>query len=92
MLEARTVRQMPIRMPQAEVIRRSIAEKAAESTARSVEHFLGLIGPVEPAQAGGDGPETGWRLAYYQGALEEHEAIERAVCQIQRTIPLMRAG
>ena len=91
MLDTRTARQMPIRNPHPEVIRRLIAEKAAEHAARTVDHFLQLIGPVEPAHKGMDGTETAWRLAYYQGALEEHAAIERAVCHVQRAMPLMRA-
>jgi len=90
MLETRIARQMPIRNPHPEVIRRLIAEKAAETAASSVEHFLELIGPVEPAHRGVDGAETGWRLGYYQGALEDHAAIERAVCHVQRAMPLMR--
>jgi hypothetical protein len=86
------LRQMPIRLPQASAIRHAIAEKAAATSATSVDHFLGLLGPVEPAFGGGAGPETSWRLSYYQGSQDEHEAIERAVGQVQRLTPLMRVS
>ena len=82
---------MPIRLPPASAIRRAIAEKAAESASASVDHFLDLLGPVEPAFGGG-GSETSWRLAYYQGSHAEHDAIERAVGQVQRQTPLMRVN
>ena len=82
---------MPIRLPLAGAIRHAIAEKAAEASAMTVDHFLELLGPVEPA-FGGDGNETSWRLAYYQGSHDEHDAIERAVGQVQRLTPLMRVN
>lgn len=82
---------MPIRLPLPTAIRRSIAEKAAEASGRSVDHFLDLLGPVEPAFGGGN-CETSWRLSYYQGSRAEHEAIERAVGQVQRLTPLMRVN
>jgi len=80
---------MPIRLPLASSIRRAIAEKAAKGSAGSVDHFLGLLGPVEPAFGVGS-QETSWRLAYYQGSHAEHDAIQRAVGEIQRQTPLMR--
>jgi hypothetical protein len=89
MLEAGTVRQMPIRLPEAETIRREIAERAAHVSSASMDHYLELLGPVEPALTHGGG-ESAWRLAYYQGSREEHDAIERAVGQVQRETPLMR--
>ena len=79
---------MPIRMPQAETIRREIAERAAEASSASVDHYLELLGPVEPAFASG-GRETAWRLTYYQGSPDEHDAIERAVSLVHRQTPLM---
>ena len=82
---------MPIRLPRPAVIRRSIAEKAAESRLGSPEYFLQLIGPVEPAFVGGEGREASWRLAHYQGSPDEHAAIERAVGLVQRLTPLMSA-
>jgi hypothetical protein len=85
-----TVREMPIRLPGGAAIRHAIAERAAETLAGSVDHVLGLLGPVEPAFAGGDGIEADWRLAYYQGSRAEHEAIERAMGLVRRTTPLMR--
>jgi hypothetical protein len=91
MLETGWLRQMPIRLPHASAIRHAIAEKAAESSTASVDHFLALLGPVEPA-FGGDPAETSWRLAYYQGSRDDHEAIERAVGYIQRQTPLMRVN
>ena len=92
MLDLGTYRQMPIRLPRAETIRRAIAEKAAESAAGPVDQFLDLLGPVEPALGRGGWPKTAWRLAYYQGTRDEHEAIERAIGQIQRASPLMRVS
>jgi len=83
---------MPIRLPLASAIRHAIAEKAAEASATSVDHFLDLLGPVEPAFGMGAAAETSWRLSYYQGSQEEHEAIERAVGQVQRQTPLMRVN
>lgn len=82
---------MPIRLPPADAIRRAIAEKAAETSASDVDQYLTLIGPVEPA-FGGDAAETSWRLAYYQGSREEHDAIERAVGVVQRQTPLMQVS
>ena len=82
---------MPIRLPLTSAIRRAIAEKAAQATANSVDHFLDLLGPVEPAFGGGS-DETSWRLAYYQGSHADHDAIQRAVGVVQRQTPLMRAS
>jgi hypothetical protein len=92
MLESGTLRQMPIRLPIASAIRHAIAEKAAEAASASVAHFLDLLGPVEPAFGNGGGSEASWRLAYYQGSRTEHDAIERAVGEIQRQTPLMRVN
>jgi hypothetical protein len=91
MLDTGAFRHMPIRLPQAETIRREIAERAAEASSVSVEHYLDLLGPVEPAFASG-GQETAWRLTYYQGSPDEHDAIARAVSQVQRQTPLMSVG
>jgi len=89
MIEIGTLRQMPIRLPLASAIRHAIAEKAAAASAQNIDHFLDLLGPVEPASTGGS-RETGWRLAYYLGSHTEHDAIQRAVGQVQRQTPLMR--
>lgn len=83
---------MPIRLPSAEAIRRSVAEKAAEAASGRVDHFLALLGPVEPAFSAANGTETSWRLAHYQGSRDEHEIIERAVSVVQRLTPLMRVN
>jgi hypothetical protein len=83
---------MPIRLPRAEAIRRAIAERAAERGRGAVDHFLRLIGPVEPAFGPGANPEASWRLAYYQGTRDEHEAIECAIGLVQRQMPLMRVS
>lgn len=80
---------MPIRLPQADAIRHAIAERAAEGSAGDADYFLGLIGPVEPTLGFSDCLEAGWRLVYYQGTREEHDAIERAVGQVRRQTPLM---
>jgi len=92
MLDIGTHREMPIRLPRADAIRRAIAERAAEVSAVAVDHYLDLLGPVEPAFAGGTGPESAWRLAYYQGSPDDHQAIERAVGIVQRQTPLMRVN
>jgi|KBSMisStandDraft_5_1062788.scaffolds.fasta_scaffold32785_5 hypothetical protein len=91
MIEIGTLRQMPIRLPLASAVRYAIAEKAAAASANSVDHFLSLLGPVEPAFGGG-AQETSWRLAYYQGSHAEHDAIQRAVGEVQRQTPLMRVN
>jgi len=80
---------MPIRLPLASAIRHAIAERAAAASAHSIDHFLDLLGPVEPAFGGGP-QETSWRLAYYQGSQAEHDAIQRAIGLVQRQTPLMR--
>lgn len=80
---------MPMRLPGPETIRRRIAQLAADVSAAPVEHYLGLLGPVE-ATAVVDMREAPWRLSYYQGSRQEHDAIERAIGAVQRTDPLMR--
>ncbi|HWI86468.1 MAG TPA: hypothetical protein VNT42_09130 [Sphingomonas sp.] len=81
---------MPIRLPGPDAIRQTIAERAADVSAAPVDHYLGLLGPVEPTySAGREGP---WRLSYYGGSRQEHDAIERAVGMVQRLNPLMRTN
>jgi hypothetical protein len=80
---------MPIRLPGPDAIRQRIAEMAADATSARPDHYLALLGPIEPASRMG-GDEAAWRLAYYQGSRVEHDAIERAVGMVQRISPLMR--
>lgn len=79
---------MPIRMPDPEAIRMTIARAASEAGDASVEHFLELLGPVELTSTADEG---GWRLVYYLGSLSETEAIERAVAAVHRRYPLVRS-
>jgi len=81
--------QMPIRLPDAESIRRQIADAAAALRGESPARYLALIGSVEPTWP----PTTTnspWRLSSYVGAPEDSVAIERAVGVVQRRSPLMR--
>lgn len=81
--------EMPIRLPNAESIRRQIADTAASLRGEPVERYLGLLGEVEPTW-----PPTNsnspWRLSGYLGAPEDGLAIERAVTEVLRRTPLMR--
>jgi len=81
--------EMPIRLPDAESIRRQIAEAAAALREESPAHYLPLLGRVEPTWP----PTTTnspWRLSSYIGPPEDSVAIERAVGVVQRRSPLMR--
>jgi hypothetical protein len=77
-------------LPHAASIRSRIAQAASELSASSSEHFLSLLGLVEPVEIGSDGAAT-WRLAGYYGNAFDNAAIERAVASIHRTYPHMRA-
>jgi len=79
---------MPLRTPTAETIRRQIAEIAAQEVHRPLDTLLKLLGPVEIIGSG-DGA-NGWRLSHYVGSAEEHEAIQRAVGEVQRRHRLVR--
>jgi hypothetical protein len=80
---------MPIRLPNAESIRRQIADAAASLKGEPTDRYLALLGSVEPTwpPTADDSP---WRLASYVGAFEDSLAIERAVAVVQRRMPLMR--
>ena len=80
---------MPIRLPGPDAIRQRIAEEAADIAAQPVELLRELLGPVEPADAGGGGTAS-WRMSYYHGSHEQHAAIERAIAAVQRHEPLIR--
>jgi hypothetical protein len=79
---------MPIRLPNAESIRRQIADAAAALKGEPADHYLKLLGSVEPTwpTTTDDSP---WRLSSYVGAYEDSVAIERAVSVVQRRSPLM---
>lgn len=82
---------MAIWMPPAEMIRHRIAEKAAEFAGRSLDHFLSLLGEVEPVSAGTGSDGSSWRLAGHFGSVDDIATIHRAVALVQREHPLMRA-
>jgi hypothetical protein len=79
---------MPLRTPTAEAIRRQIAEIAAQQVHRPLDALLELLGPVEIIGSGNGA--GGWRLLHYVGSAEEHEAIQRAVAEVQRRHRLVR--
>lgn len=81
--------QMPIRLPNAESIRRQIADTAASLMGEPVERYLRLLGEVEPTWPPTNN-DTPWRLSSYLGAYEDGLAIERAVTVVLRRTPLMR--
>ena len=82
---------MPIWMPPAEMIRHRIAGKAAELANRSLDHFLSLLGEVEPVSPGTGSDGSSWRLASHFGSVDDIATIHRAVALIQREHPLIRA-
>ena len=81
--------QMPIRLPNAESIRRQIAETAAALRGDSADRYLELLGEVEPTWPPVNS-DTPWRLSSYLGAYDDGVAIERAVAVVLRRTPLMR--
>jgi len=81
--------QMPIRLPDAETIRRQIADTAAAFRGEPAEHYLDILGCVEPTWPP-TAQESPWRLSSYLGAYEEGLAIERAITEVMRRSPLMR--
>jgi hypothetical protein len=80
---------MPIRLPGPEVVRRRIAETAAEMSGCSIDHYLSLLGAIEPLDSARDGDGVPWRLTAYYGSYAECEAIERAVESVQRVNPIL---
>jgi len=89
LLPSGTAPQMPIRLPDAESIRRQIADAAASLRGESSDRYLALLGRVVPTWPP-TAADTPWRLSGYQGAYEDGLAIERAVGVVQRRSPLMR--
>jgi hypothetical protein len=89
--DAEPRQRMPIRLPGADQVRRRIAEVAAQLSEDSTDHYLSLLGAIEPvsAQAGSNG--SAWRLSAYYGSYAETDAIEQAVQLVQRIYPLVRA-
>jgi len=81
--------QMPMRLPNAESIRRQIADAAASLRGEPTDRYLALLGSVEPTwpPTTEDSP---WRLSSYLGAYEDGITIERAITLVQRRMPLMR--
>jgi len=81
--------QMPIRLPNAETIRRQIADAAAALRGEPADRYLELLGSVEPTW-----PPTAehspWRLTSYLGAYEDSVVIERAITVVLQRSPLMR--
>lgn len=79
---------MPIRLPDAEILRRRIAEVAAELSGLSVDHYLERIGPIEPVLSSPD-EGTSWRLGACYGSYAELDIIDQAVQSVRRLHPLM---
>jgi hypothetical protein len=80
---------MPIRLPNADSIRRQIADTAAAIGGEPADRYLSLLGNVEPTWPP-TADDTPWRLGSYLGAYEDSLAIERAVTAVQRRSPFMR--
>ena len=89
--EAEPRQRMPIRLPGAEQLRRRIAEVAGQLSDDSTDHYLSLLGAIEPVLASADCDGTAWRLSAYYGSYAETDAIEQAVQSVQRIYPLVRA-
>ena len=81
--------QMPIRLPDAEAIRRQIADAAAAFRGEPADRYLDILGSVEPTWPS-TAQESPWRLSGYLGAYEESLAIERAITEVMRRSPLIR--
>jgi hypothetical protein len=81
---------MPVHLPTAECIRRQIAESAAALGGEPVDHYLAVLGAVEPIWPSARG-ESPWRLSGYIGAYQDGVAIERATAIVRRDCPLLRA-
>ena len=79
---------MPIRLPDADLLRRRIAEVAAELSGLSVDHYLERIGAIEPVLSSGD-EGASWRLSTCYGSYDELDTIGQAVQAVQRLHPLM---
>lgn len=82
---------MPIRLPDGNLIRQRIAEIAASNSGGSIDHYLSLLGRIEPIPADTEVDGAAWRLTAYHGSYAETAAIERAVQSVQRTYPFLRA-
>jgi len=87
--ERKPGRRMPIRLPGPELVRRRIAETAAEISGGAIDHYLSLLGAIEPLGSLGDGDGVAWRLTAYYGSYAECETIERAVEAVQRIYPIL---
>ena len=82
---------MPINLPGPDELRQLIAETAAQLSGGSANHYLSLIGPVEPLLkvAGDDGAP--WRLSAFFGSYSDVEMIDQAAQAVQRMHPRMEA-
>jgi hypothetical protein len=80
---------MPIRLPATDVVRQRIAEVAAQQSGGSSDHYLSLLGTIEPVLVFQDGGGTAWRLSAYWGSYSEGDAIERAVDSVRRIYPFV---
>jgi hypothetical protein len=83
-------RRMPIVRPLPDVIRWRIAQVASELSDHAADHFLNLMGPVEPVSHGMAEDEGSWRLASYFGTRDDAMTIERAIAIVHREHPLMK--
>ena len=89
LIETEVKGRMPIRLPGAELVRRRIAEVAAQISGRSVDHYLQLIGPIEPVLASLEREGAPWRLSACYGSYHDLNIVDQAVQTVQRTHPLM---
>jgi len=81
--------QMPIRLPDAENIRRQIADTAGALRGLPADRYLDLLGTVEPTWPTTEA-HSPWRLSGYLGDYEDSAAIERAIVAVLQRNPLMR--
>ena len=89
LIETGSKQRMPIRLPGPDLLRRRIAEIAAELSAMSVDHYLERLGPVEPVFSSSD-EGVPWRLSASHGSYAELDLIDQAVQTVQRLHPLMK--
>jgi hypothetical protein len=88
MIDTGSKRRMPIRLPRADLLRRRIAETAAELSGQPVDHYLERIGAIEPVLSSQD-EHASWRLSTSYGSYAELDIIDQAVQAVRRLHPLM---
>jgi hypothetical protein len=89
LIETGKKRRMPIRLPDADLLRRRIAEVAAELSGLPVDHYLERIGAIEPVLTS-ENEGASWRLSTSYGSYAELDIIGQAELTVQRLHPLMK--